>query len=100
LAGSEAVPFAPKATGNVATEDLVYMLEGDGVETGRRPRRADRDLEWLESVLGRRLEGQLYRAGVLPQRVDRRAGSRRDPTSPVGLHPELPRNCDRATVVG
>src|SRR5439155_8294199 len=27
-------PYAPRATGNIATEDLVYLLEGDGVETG------------------------------------------------------------------
>jgi isopropylmalate/homocitrate/citramalate synthase len=66
IGGLGGCPFAPKATGNVATEDLVYMLEGDGVETG-----ADLDAliaisEWLEGVLGRRLEGQLYRAGNFP----------------------------------
>jgi isopropylmalate/homocitrate/citramalate synthase len=57
-------PYAPRATGNIATEDLVYLLEGDGVETG-----VDLDAlvavsEWLEGVLGRRLEGQVYRAGA------------------------------------
>ena len=66
IGGLGGCPFAPKATGNVATEDLVYMLEGDGTETG-----VDLDAliaisEWLESVLGRPLEGQLYRAGVFP----------------------------------
>jgi len=66
IGGLGGCPFAPKATGNVATEDLVYMLEGDGVETG-----ADLDAliaisEWLETVLGRPLEGQLYRAGDFP----------------------------------
>jgi len=64
VGGLGGCPFAPRATGNIATEDLVYMLEGDGVETG-----VDLDAliavsEWLESVLGRPLEGQLYRAGV------------------------------------
>jgi len=57
-------PYAPRATGNVATEDLVYLFEGDGVETG-----IDLDAligvsQWLEGVLGRRLEGQVYRAGA------------------------------------
>jgi isopropylmalate/homocitrate/citramalate synthase len=57
-------PYAPRATGNIATEDLVYLLEGDGIETG-----VDLDAliaisAWLEEVLGRRLEGQVYRAGA------------------------------------
>ena len=63
VAGLGGCPFAPKATGNIATEDLVYLLEGEGVETG-----VDLDAlisisEWLEGLLGRRLEGYLYRAG-------------------------------------
>jgi (R)-citramalyl-CoA lyase len=66
VGGLGGCPFAPRATGNVATEDLVYMLEGDGIDTG-----VDLDAligvsEWLEGVLGRRLEGQLYRAGAFP----------------------------------
>ena len=57
-------PFAPRATGNIATEDLVYLFDGEGVETG-----IDRDAlvatsQWLEGALGRRLEGQVYRAGA------------------------------------
>jgi hydroxymethylglutaryl-CoA lyase/(R)-citramalyl-CoA lyase len=68
IGGLGGCPFAPRATGNIATEDLVYMLEGDGSETG-----ADLDAliaisEWLEGVLGRPLEGQLYRAGRFPER--------------------------------
>jgi isopropylmalate/homocitrate/citramalate synthase len=63
-AGLGGCPFAPRATGNIATEDLVYLLEGEGIDTG-----VDLDAliavsEWLEGVLGRRLEGQVYRAGV------------------------------------
>jgi isopropylmalate/homocitrate/citramalate synthase len=66
IGGLGGCPFAPRATGNIATEDLVYMLEGDGVETG-----VDLDAliaisEWLEGVIGRPLEGQLYRAGTFP----------------------------------
>ncbi len=64
VGGLGGCPFAPKATGNVATEDLAYLLEGEGVETG-----VDLDAliavsQWLEELLGRRLEGYLYRAGL------------------------------------
>src|SRR6266700_932777 len=63
IGGLGGCPYAPRATGNIATEDLVYLLEGDGVETG-----VDLDALivtsiWLEGLLGRRLEGQVYRAG-------------------------------------
>ncbi len=56
-------PFAPNATGNIATEDLVYLLEGEGVATG-----VDLDallgvVAWLERLLGRELPGHLLRAG-------------------------------------
>ena len=66
IGGLGGCPFAPKATGNIATEDLVYMLEGDGVETGVDLDRLIAISEWLEGVLGRALEGQLYRAGTSP----------------------------------
>jgi isopropylmalate/homocitrate/citramalate synthase len=66
VGGLGGCPYAPRATGNVATEDLVYLLEGEGVETG-----VDLDAlvgvsEWLEGLLGRRLEGYVYRAGPWP----------------------------------
>ena len=57
-------PYAPRATGNIATEDLVYLFEGDGVETGIDLDALVATSEWLESLLGRRLEGQVYRAGA------------------------------------
>jgi len=66
VGGLGGCPFAPRATGNIATEDLVYLLDGEGVET-----RVDLDAligvsEWLEQALGHPLEGQLYRAGRFP----------------------------------
>jgi isopropylmalate/homocitrate/citramalate synthase len=66
VGGLGGCPFSPRATGNVATEDLVYLLEGEGLETG-----VDLDglvgvSRWLEGVLGRQLEGYVYRAGVWP----------------------------------
>jgi isopropylmalate/homocitrate/citramalate synthase len=66
VGGLGGCPFAPRATGNIATEDLVYMLEGDGIETGVDLEALISVSEWLEGVLGRPLEGQLYRAGVFP----------------------------------
>jgi isopropylmalate/homocitrate/citramalate synthase len=57
-------PFAPRATGNIATEDLVYLFEGDGIDTGLDLDALIATSEWLEGLLGRRLEGQVYRAGA------------------------------------
>ena len=59
-------PYAPRATGNIATEDLVYLLEGEGLETGIDLDELIATSAWLEGVLGRRLEGYVYRAGTWP----------------------------------
>jgi isopropylmalate/homocitrate/citramalate synthase len=64
VGGLGGCPFAPKATGNVATEDLAYLLEGEGIETGVDLEALIGISEWLEELLGRRLEGYLYRAGL------------------------------------
>jgi len=66
VGGLGGCPFAPKATGNIATEDLVYLLEGEGVETGVDLDELIGVSRWLESLLGRRLEGYVYRAGRWP----------------------------------
>jgi isopropylmalate/homocitrate/citramalate synthase len=66
VGGLGGCPYAPKATGNIATEDLVYLLEGEGIETGVDLDALVRISEWLEALLGRRLEGYLYRAGPWP----------------------------------
>jgi isopropylmalate/homocitrate/citramalate synthase len=63
-AGLGGCPYAPRATGNIATEDLVYLFEGDGVDTGVDLDALIATSAWLEGVLGRRLEGQVYRAGA------------------------------------
>jgi isopropylmalate/homocitrate/citramalate synthase len=63
VGGIGGCPFAPRATGNVCTEDLVYMLHGEGVETGIDLEALIGVAEWLEGVLERPLEGQVYRAG-------------------------------------
>jgi isopropylmalate/homocitrate/citramalate synthase len=63
VGGIGGCPFAPRATGNVCTEDLVYMLHGEGMETGIDLEALIGVAEWLEGVLERPLEGQVYRAG-------------------------------------
>jgi hydroxymethylglutaryl-CoA lyase/(R)-citramalyl-CoA lyase len=64
VGGIGGCPFAPKATGNICTEDLVYLLTGEGVETGIDLDAMIGIAEWLEGLLGRQLPGQVYRAGA------------------------------------
>jgi len=63
VGGIGGCPFAPRATGNISTEDLVYLLHGEGIETGVDLDELIGVAQWLEGVLGRTLEGQVYRAG-------------------------------------
>ena len=69
IGGLGGCPFAPRATGNIATDDLVYALEREGVGTGIDLDGLIRTSEWVAGVLGRGLEGQLYRAGTFPPRT-------------------------------
>jgi hydroxymethylglutaryl-CoA lyase len=59
-------PFAPRATGNIATEDLVYMLDRSGVRTNVSLDAAIETARWLEDQLGKVLPGQLMKAGGFP----------------------------------
>jgi hydroxymethylglutaryl-CoA lyase len=61
-------PFAPAATGNVATEDLVYMLERGGFETGLDLDQLIETGRWISSRLGRAPTSALARAGRFPKR--------------------------------
>jgi hydroxymethylglutaryl-CoA lyase len=60
-------PFAPAATGNIATEDLLYLLERSGFETGVSLPAAIETSRWLQETLGRSLPAMLPRAGVFPK---------------------------------
>ena len=60
--GTGGCPYAPGAAGNLATEDLVYLLGGEGIETGVDLDALIRISEWLEALLGHPLEGYVYRA--------------------------------------
>jgi len=71
LGGIGGCPFAPNATGNIATEDLCWMLQEEGITTGVDLDELIRSAEWLEGVLGRALPGQLHRTERFPPiRVD------------------------------
>ncbi len=69
VGGLGGCPFAPRATGNIATEDLVYLLEAERVETGVDLEALIGVAKWLEGLLGRILPGQVYRAGAFPAHV-------------------------------
>ena len=66
VGGLGGCPFAPRATGNIATEDLVYLLDGEGVQTGADLDGVIRVAEWLAGILGRDLPGLVHRAGGFP----------------------------------
>jgi hydroxymethylglutaryl-CoA lyase len=59
-------PFAPAATGNVATEDVVYMLERAGFETGLDLGKLIATSKWLETALGHPVSSSLSKAGGFP----------------------------------
>ncbi len=63
VGGTGGCPFAPRATGNIATEDLVYLLHGMGHETGIDLGPLIGVAEWLAGQLGKELPGQVYKAG-------------------------------------
>ena len=60
-------PFAPAATGNIPTEDLVYMLERSGVSTGIDLDALIATGKWLQETLGRPVPGMLVKAGSFPR---------------------------------
>lgn len=66
IGGTGGCPFAPRATGNVATEDLVYTFEAMGVETELDLGALIETTRWLEAQLGRDLPSRVARAGPFP----------------------------------
>ena len=59
-------PFAPRATGNVPSEDLVYMLTRMGIETGIRNDKLIETGEWIGEQLGHTVPAMIGKAGVFP----------------------------------
>jgi hydroxymethylglutaryl-CoA lyase len=66
VGGLGGCPFAPKATGNVATEDVVYMLERAGIATGIDLDRMIGVTHWLEGALGFTAASKVAKAGGFP----------------------------------
>lgn len=75
LGGIGGCPFAPAATGNIATEDLVYLLERSGIRTGVNLQAMIEAASWLERELGAPAPGLLMKAGGFPLRDSRTAES-------------------------
>ena len=67
VGGIGGCPFAPGATGNIATEDLVYMLERAGFETGYDLDALIGTARWIGEKLGRPAPSALSRAGGWPK---------------------------------
>lgn len=63
VAGLGGCPFAPGATGNVCTEDMVYMLQELGIETGIDLDRLINIAIDVEKIIGRTLPGQIMKSG-------------------------------------
>jgi isopropylmalate/homocitrate/citramalate synthase len=63
VGGTGGCPFAPRATGNIATEDLVYLLHGMGYDTKIELDALIDVAAWLAQQLDKELPGQVYKAG-------------------------------------
>lgn len=66
IGGAGGCPFAPNASGNIATEDLLYLLRHSGIETGLSMTKLLATASWLGEKIGRALPGMLSRAGDFP----------------------------------
>lgn len=66
VGGLGGCPFAPRATGNIATEDLLYLLHRSGVVTGVDLDATIETARWFESVRGKPAASMLAKAGPFP----------------------------------
>jgi hydroxymethylglutaryl-CoA lyase len=64
IGGLGGCPFAPKAVGNVCTEDMVNMFKGMNVKTGTDLESLVETAKWLEQSMERPLDGMLMKAGI------------------------------------
>jgi hydroxymethylglutaryl-CoA lyase len=67
MGGIGGCPFAPRATGNVPTEDVVYMLERSGYDTGLDLDALIESASWLRERMGREIPGMVSKAGAFPR---------------------------------
>jgi hydroxymethylglutaryl-CoA lyase len=67
IGGIGGCPFAPAATGNIPTDDLLYMLDRSGVQSGVSLDKIIETSNWLQEQLGRDVPAMLPKAGIFPQ---------------------------------
>jgi hydroxymethylglutaryl-CoA lyase len=67
VGGIGGCPFAPAATGNIPTEDLLYMLKRMGIETGISIAALIDTANWLQAQIGHPVPGMLMKAGAFPR---------------------------------
>lgn len=66
IGGIGGCPFAPNATGNVATEDVVYLLNRSGIRHGLEFEKLIDTAKWIEPILGKKVPSMLSAAGGFP----------------------------------
>lgn len=79
IGGIGGCPFAPGATGNIASEDLVHLLDRMGIGTGVELDGLLETSRWLADALGRPLPGQVVRSGPFPIQAPPEVGANRVP---------------------
>ncbi len=67
VGGIGGCPFAPAATGNIPSEDLLYMLERMGINTGVSIPGMIETSQWLETIIGTSMPGMVMKAGLFPR---------------------------------
>ncbi|MCM2334289.1 MAG: hydroxymethylglutaryl-CoA lyase, partial [Anaeromyxobacteraceae bacterium] len=75
VGGMGGCPYAPGASGNLATEDLVYLLHGLGLETGVDPERLVAAGALAQRLVGRRLPGRTLQASLAARGGEAHAGA-------------------------
>ena len=66
IGGIGGCPFAPNATGNVATEDVIYLLNRSGIAHGLEIEKLIETAKWMETILGKKVPSMLAAAGNFP----------------------------------
>ena len=72
IGGIGGCPFAPAATGNIPTDDLLYMLDRSSVQSGASLDKIIETSNWLQEQLGRDVPAMLPKAGIFPQVAEQR----------------------------
>jgi len=73
IGGIGGCPFAPAATGNVPSEDVVYMLERNGIHTSMSLEKIISTSQWLSQKMAKPLPGMVSRAGGFPSHLNQAA---------------------------